>query len=97
MNILELIYKASPIDRISRKELMIKTNMSDRNIRTTIHNLRRKGYRICSDTKNYGYYIGTEKEWDKFVSQQRKRALNNMYPMSNELDGQLEILFVKGE
>ena len=71
--------------------------MSDRNIRDTIHNLRRKGHRICSDTKQSGYYIGTEKEWDKFVLQQRKRALSNMYPMSNELDGQIEIVYVKGE
>jgi hypothetical protein len=69
--------------------------MDDRKVRNAIHDLRMKGYHICSDTEIGGYYLGTNTEWNLFCNSQRRRAINNFYRKADEIDGQI-ILHIGG-
>lgn len=79
--------------RWSRQQLMDAVNLSDRNIRCIIHDLRRDGCRIVSDTDEGGYWLGTADEWNDFCDQQRRRALANMYRKTDEDARQLVIAY----
>ena len=79
--------------RWSRTDLSLFLNMSDRMIRRTIHDLRREGCRIVSDTDEGGYWLGTPEEWNAFCDQQRRRALANMYRKTDEDARQLVIAY----
>lgn len=79
--------------RWTRKELEMAVGTSDRQIRMLIHNLRREGCRIVSDTDEGGYWLGTPEEWNAFCDQQRRRALANMYRKTDEDARQLVIAY----
>ena len=72
--------------RVSRLMLAKEIETDDRAIRLSIHELRREGHWICTDTEFGGFYIGTAIQWDSFCEQQRRRAINNFYRKSNEPD-----------
>lgn len=78
--------------RWSRADLVLFFGISDRRIRRTIHDLRREGCRIVSDTDEGGYWLGTADEWNSFCDQQRRRALSNFYKKTYEDDRQLVIV-----
>lgn len=78
--------------RWTRKELEMAVGTSDRIIRRYIHELRRAGCRIVSDTDEGGYWLGTADEWNEFCDQQRRRALNNFYRKTYEDARQLVIV-----
>ena len=80
---------------VTREELVLATGMDDRTVRGAIHDLRMKGHRICSDTKIGGYYLGTNTEWNLFCNSQRRRAINNFYRKTDEIDGQIDFTFIK--
>jgi ABC-type oligopeptide transport system substrate-binding subunit len=75
--------------RVTREDLCNKTQMDDRKVRNAIHDLRMKGHHICSDTEIGGYYLGTNTEWNLFCNSQRRRAINNFYRKTDEIDGQI--------
>jgi ABC-type oligopeptide transport system substrate-binding subunit len=81
--------------RVTRQDLCNKTQMDDRKVRNAIHDLRMKGHHICSDTDIGGYYLGTNTEWNLFCNSQRRRAINNFYRKSDEIDGQIDFTFIK--
>jgi ABC-type oligopeptide transport system substrate-binding subunit len=81
--------------RVTRQDLCNKTQMDDRKVRNAIHDLRMKGHHICSDTEIGGYYLGTNTEWNLFCNSQRRRAINNFYRKTDEIDGQIDFTFIK--
>jgi hypothetical protein len=81
--------------RVTREDLCNKTNFEDRTVRGIIHDLRMKGHHICSDTEIGGYYLGTNTEWNLFCNSQRRRAINNFYRKTDEIDGQIDFTFIK--
>lgn len=95
MTIIEALSKTNRENRIKRSALARLTQINDRTLREKIHELRMDGYQIIGDTSAGGYYLGTEREWDEFCDQQRRRAINNFYRKSNEsriMDGQIRIV-----
>ena len=93
MTILEALTGTSIDNRRTRNELMMMTGKSDRAVRVEIHKLRRQRNYIVSDTKESGYWLGTPQEWDLiFCNRQRRTALSNLYPKTNEIEGQLRIV-----
>jgi len=81
--------------RVTREDLCNKTNFEDRTVRGIIRDLRMKGHHICSDTEIGGYYLGTNTEWNLFCNSQRRRAINNFYRKTDEIDGQIDLTFIK--
>lgn len=78
--------------RWSRTDLSLFLNMSDRTIRRTIHDLRREGCRIVSDTDEGGYCLGTADEWNAFCDRERQAALSRLHRKTYENERQLVIV-----
>ena len=70
MSILETITEHDKTNPISRRELTDLFQMTDRNVRKNIEELRKKGHRICSTTSQKGYYTAkSEEEFRQFLRQ----------------------------
>ena len=78
--------------RITRRELMRQLMLSDRRVRGLVEDLRNEGYKICSDSRHAGYYLGTSQEWNDFCDRERSAGLARMYRKTNEYDKQLVIV-----
>lgn len=55
--IYERLERATKYFPVSRRELCVMTGMSDRQVRRTIENIRKKGGRVCTSSRHYGYWI----------------------------------------
>lgn len=94
MTILEALTGTNINNRRTRGELMQMTDKSDRTVRVQIAKLRRQRHLILSDTSKAGYWLGTPQEWDiLFCNKQRRRGLSNLYAKTNEIEGQLKIVW----
>lgn len=56
--------------RITRDLLCRQLETSDRSNRIVIRRLRKKGFLICSDFVNGGYWLGTPEEWNDWCDLQ---------------------------
>lgn len=56
--------------RITRDLLCKQLGTSDRSNRVVIRRLRKKGFLICSDFINGGYWLGTPEEWNDWCDLQ---------------------------
>ena len=85
--------------RITRRELMRQLFLSDRRVRGLIEDLRNEGYKICSDSRHAGYYLGNSQEWNDFCDRERSAGLARMHRKTTEYDKQLVIVAeqMKGE
>ena len=83
--------------RISRRALMRQLMLSDRRVRGLVEDLRNEGYKICSDSRHAGYYLGTSQEWNDFCDRERSAGLSRMHRKTTEYDKQLVIVAEKME
>jgi hypothetical protein len=85
--------------RITRRELMRQLMLSDRRVRGLVEDLRNEGYKICSDSRHAGYFLGTSQEWNDFCDRERSAGLARMHRKTTEYDKQLVIVAeqMKGE
>jgi biotin operon repressor len=83
--------------RVSRRALMRQLMLSDRRVRGLVEDLRNEGYKICSDSRHAGYYLGTSQEWNDFCDRERSAGLARMHRKTTEYDKQLVIIAEKKE
>lgn len=78
--------------RWTRKELEMAVGASDRIIRGYIHDLRREGCRIVTDTKEGGYWIAkSDEEWRVFRRKENLYAIRRIIPSDKVYTRQLRI------
>lgn len=94
-NILSEIMLASKDAPCSRKWLAIASGMTDRTVRREIEQMRKRGIRICSDSKSYGYWLAkSETEYKDFRKEIYGRAmtlLQTVSAMDNYTEGQVSL------
>ena len=90
--ILELLDGHTIDNKISRKALVDLTHFTERYVRSTIEELRKKGYRIASN--NDGYYLcSNDKEFKDFLRLYLADAITRFETakaMQGQLEGQIE-------
>jgi biotin operon repressor len=68
--------KATKDNPLYRFDFAEKVNMTERQVRKDIEELRNKGYRICSDSSGHGYWLAkSEKEYIRFRAEYISRAV----------------------
>ena len=60
--------------RVTRQELVARTNLSDRAVRRAISELRYDGIPVCTDSKMGGYWIGYGSDKDHTIREIKSRA-----------------------
>lgn len=83
MTLEEIIYHSIPTGKynaIHTIEIQKRTGTSEREIRKTIENLRRKGTCICSGANGY-YLPETEEELIQYIRTVKKTAKSSLYTL----------------
>lgn len=82
--------KEQPMDRFKEAR---RHGINERMIRQIVEDLRREGWRICSDSRGKGYWIAEcEKDYLQFRSEYTSRAiriLETVKAMDKATEGQL--------
>ena len=55
--IFDRLAKGTKYYPVTKHELCMMTGMSDRQVRRTIENIRKKGGRVCTSSRHFGYWI----------------------------------------
>ncbi len=89
---LKLATKENPANRFV---LAGDYGLTERQVRLDISDLRKSGYRVCSDSSNHGYWIAkTDKEYQRFRAEYISRAtkiFDTVKAMDSNINGQMEV------
>ena len=84
----------------TRESLCRKLNVTDRKLRRTVRELRLDGVPVCSNSKTGGYWLGSNKDTERMISEYRSRAAK-MFEAARKMEeavereGQIDVLHGK--